>query len=141
VGIGVDIAALELNAVIGRWAEGDYDAVFHLMLATDTDPSGNMDFWLSSGSSHMWNPRQARPATPWEARIDDLMRRQVSSTDQAERRRLFIEVQQIFAEHEPALVFAMPHIYVATSTRVTGVTPVVHRPQVLWNPDVLSVER
>ena len=140
VGIGVDVAALELNAVIGRWAKGDYDAVLHLMLATDTDPAGNMDFWLSSGSFHMWNPRQARPATAWEARVDDLMRRQVATTDQDERRRLFIEVQKIVAEHQPALVFAMPRIHVGTSARVTGATPSVHRPQILWNPDVLSVE-
>jgi peptide/nickel transport system substrate-binding protein len=139
VGIGVDVAALELSAVIGRWQKSDYDAMFHYMMMTDTDPAGNMDWWLSAGSSHMWNPGQARPATDWEARIDDLMRRQVASTDLSERRRLFTEVQTIFADHCPALVFAIPHVYVATSTRVTGITPVVQRPQILWNPEALSI--
>jgi peptide/nickel transport system substrate-binding protein len=139
VGVGVDVVALELNAVIARWQRGDYDAVFHYMMATDTDPAGNLDFWLSSGSAHMWNPAQSRPATEWERRIDELMLRQVASTDLAERQRLFAEVQRIFADHCPALVFAVPHVYVATSTRVTGITPSVHRPQILWNPDVIDV--
>jgi peptide/nickel transport system substrate-binding protein len=139
VGISVDVAALELNAVIARWQQADYDAVFHYMMATDTDPAGNLDFWLSSGSSHMWNPGQPKPATDWERRIDELMLRQVATTDLAARQRLFAEVQRIFAEHSPALVFAVPHVYVATSTRVTGLTPSVHRPQLLWNPDVIDV--
>ena len=139
VGVAVDVAALELGAVIDRWSRGDYDAIFHLMVATDTDPAGNLDFWLSSGSSHMWNPGQKAPATEWEGRIDALMRRQVASTDAAERRRLFAEVQQILTEHAPVLVFAAPHVYIATSPRVAGITPVVHRPQVLWNPDRITV--
>jgi peptide/nickel transport system substrate-binding protein len=140
VGIGVDVAALELNALIGRWAKSDYDAVFHIMLFTDTDPAGNTDFWLSSGSSHMWNPQQQQPATDWERQVDDLMRRQVALTDLSERRRLFAEVQRVVAEHNPALVFAVPRTFVGASTRLSGLTPAVRRPQILWNPDVIAIQ-
>ena len=140
VGIAVDVARLELNALIGRWAKSEYDAVFHIMLATDTDPAGNTDLWLSSGSSHMWNPNQPKPATAWEARVDELMRRQVALTDLSERRRIFAEVQKIIGEHNPALVFAVPHTFVATSKRLAGLTPAVRRPQILWNPDAITVQ-
>ena len=33
------------------------------------------------GSFHLWNPGQAKPATPWEARIDDLMHQQSRTLD------------------------------------------------------------
>ena len=46
------------------------------------------DFWLSSGQFHLWNPGQKKPATPWEAEIDGLMKKQSTTTDLAERRRI-----------------------------------------------------
>ena len=41
--------------------------------ATNLDPAMNPDFWLSSGSAHVWNIGQPKPATDWEKEIDDLM--------------------------------------------------------------------
>lgn len=140
VGIGVDIAALELAAMMSRWGKAEYDAIYHWMMWTDTDPAGNLDLWLSSGSAHLWNPGQPDPATEWEEQVDALMREQVASTDFLERHALFARVQEIVAAENPALVFAAPHVYVATSPRVAGFTPVVSRPQILWNPDVVTVE-
>lgn len=139
IGVAMDVVALDIGAMMGRWLENDYDAIYHLLSPTDTDPAGNLDFWLSSGRSHVWNPGQAQPATEWERRIDGLMRRQAASLDPAERQRLFGEVQHVFAEHSPALTFAAPHVYVATSARVRAGPAGVQRPQLLWNADTLSV--
>ena len=41
------------------------------------------------------------------------MRRQMASLDEAERKRLFDEVQTIFAEHLPMIQFVAPRIFVA----------------------------
>jgi peptide/nickel transport system substrate-binding protein len=139
IGVAMDVVALDVNAVMSRWMENDYDAIYHQLSPTDTDPAGNLDLWLSSGRSHVWNPGQAQPATEWERRIDGLMRRQAASLDPAERQRLFGEVQHVFAEHSPALTFAAPHIYVATSARVRAGSAGVQRPQLLWSADTLSV--
>jgi peptide/nickel transport system substrate-binding protein len=139
IGVRVDVVALDLGAIMGRWSRRDYDAIYHYFTATDTDPAGNLDLWLSSGSAHLWNPRQPQPGTAWERRIDTLMQQQVAELDQAERQRLFTEVQRTFAEHRPVLAFAAPRVYVATSSRVTGLTPAVQRPQILWNADLLDV--
>ena len=65
----------------------------------------NQDLWLSSGASHIWNIGQTKPATDWEKEIDDLMREITAQVDQAERQRLFDQVQRIFAEHLPAALF------------------------------------
>jgi peptide/nickel transport system substrate-binding protein len=86
----------------------------------------------------VWHPRQPSPATAWEREIDDLMHRQASSLDLAERQRLFAEVQRLVGEHAPAMSFAVPHVYIAASPRVGHFTPAVQRPQVLWDAGRLA---
>jgi peptide/nickel transport system substrate-binding protein len=98
------------------------------------------DFWLSSGGAHFWNANQKTPATAWEAQIDELMTKQTATTDEAERTRLFNEVQRVFAENLPVLYFAAPRVYVATSARLTNVQPALIRPQVTWSADTIAVK-
>ncbi|MEP7305084.1 MAG: ABC transporter substrate-binding protein [Acidobacteriota bacterium] len=142
IGVTVDVVLLEGNAVIQHIMSGQYDAVYFRINATDTDPAINPDFWLSSGSAHAWNLEQKTPATEWERRIDDLMRRQMASPDEAERKRLFDQVQTIFAEHLPMIQFVAPRIYVAASARVANLTPTAFmRPQLLWSPDTIAVQQ
>ena len=138
LGISLDVVGLDLGSIGKRWFGGDYDSIFHGFQASATDPAMNLDFWLSSGNSHFWNPGQTKPATPWEARIDDLMRQQVQTQDQAERQRLFVEVQRVFGEHVPALYFVVPKVTIALSPRVVNPTPVPQIPQLLWSADTLA---
>jgi ABC-type transport system substrate-binding protein len=100
-----------------------------------------LDFWMSSGSAHVWNLGPETVALPWEREMDDLMRRQTSALDEAERQRLFADVQRLFAEHLPMVHFAAPRVFVAASTRMTGLTPALSRPQLLWAADTISVTR
>ena len=139
IGVAVDVAPLEQGALIERLLAGNFEAIFFYYVASDTDPAMQRDFWLSSGSAHIWNISQASPATPWEAQIDDLMTRQAASVDASERVRLFRDVQRVFSEHLPALYFAAPRVYLAVSTRVRNLTPGVNRPQLLWSADTLAV--
>ena len=138
LGISLDVVGLDLGSIGKRWFGGDYDSIFHGFQASATDPAMNLDFWLSSGNSHFWNPGQTKPGTPWEARIDDLMRQQVQTQDQAERQRVFVEVQRVFGEHVPALYFVAPKVTIALSPRVVNPTPVPQIPQLLWSADTLA---
>jgi peptide/nickel transport system substrate-binding protein len=108
-------------------------------LATDLDPAGNLDFWLSSGSGHLWNMSQAAPATAWEKEIDTLMLEQARTIDPERRRAIFIDVQRIFAENVPVLYFAAPRLFYGHSKRLTGVAASVLRPPVLWSADTLAI--
>jgi peptide/nickel transport system substrate-binding protein len=139
VGVALDIAPLEFGAMIQRMLKCDYDAIYMRPLFTDLDPAGNMDFWLSSGSTHFWNLEQKSPATEWERRIDTLMLEQASSLDPERRRQQFNAVQKILAENLPVLYFAAPRLYAAHNARIMGVVPSVMRPPILWNADSLSV--
>jgi len=139
VGLDVAVVTLEPPAVIDRIMKGDYDAIYFGPQITDTDPAANLDFWLSSGAFHLWNPAQDEPATTWERQIDDLMRAQLAARDPAERRRLFGDVQRIFADEAPAIYFVAPRMHVAMSPRVAGARPALLQPPILWNADQLAV--
>jgi peptide/nickel transport system substrate-binding protein len=121
--------------------ERDYDAVYTRLPARSLDPADDLDFWLSSGALHVWNPDQKTPATEWERQIDRLMLEQVSATNPGRRRELFEAVQRLFAENLPALYFAAPRVYSAYSPRLSGVQPSVLRPFILWNADSLAVAK
>ena len=139
VGIALDIAPLENSALIERLLACNYDAIYYRPLATDLDPAGNPDFWLSSGGAHLWNMNQRAPMTDWERRIDTLMLEQAATTDPDRRIELFRDVQRIFAENLPVLYFAAPRLYYAHSARVAGIEPSVLRPPALWTADMISV--
>jgi peptide/nickel transport system substrate-binding protein len=140
IGVGVDVVGLDVSSVLDRWQKGDYEAIYHHLFPTDTDPAGNLDWWLSGGDMHVWNPGQKTPATAWEAEIDAAMEKQAATIDPAERRRIFTDVQRTFLAHNPAIYFAASHVYVATSRRVGAVTPALMTPHLLWAADELSVD-
>ena len=141
IGIALDIAPLEFGTMIQRMLACDYDAMYYRPVATDLDPAGNLDFWLSSGSAHFWNLERRLLPAEWQRRIDTLMLEQSAALDPGRRTQQFNLVQRIFAENLPVLYFAAPRMYYAHSTRVRGVVPSVVRPPVLWNADSLSVAR
>lgn len=140
LGLVVDVVALESNALVHQFLSGQgYDAVYFHLTTSDTDPASQLDFWMSTGSAHVWNLGPDTSAIEWEREIDDLMRRQVSALDDAERRRLFADVQRLFVEHLPMIHFAVPRVFVAASTRMNNLTPALSRPQLLWAADTISV--
>ncbi len=139
LGIAVDVVALEQGALVQRMLKGDFEAIFFVLTASALDPAMSPDFWLSSGTAHIWNIGQASPATEWEAQIDTLMHQMMSSIDQPERKRLFDQVQDIFAEHLPALYFVAPRMYIGVSSRLGSLSPSILRPQLLWAADTITV--
>jgi peptide/nickel transport system substrate-binding protein len=141
LGVRVDVVELEVGALIQSVTRGHYDAAYFRLVTTDSDPSLNLDFWLSSGDAHMWNPSQRTPSTPWESAIDALMDQASTTLDTGQRRALFAEVQRIMAREVPVLCFAFPRLSFAMNTRVLDATPAPFRPPVLWNPAVIKIRQ
>ncbi|MEO5823287.1 MAG: ABC transporter substrate-binding protein [Vicinamibacteraceae bacterium] len=140
-GLTVNVVSLDLPALVDRLQKGAYDAAYFTVLTSDTDPSVNLDYWLSSGSFHIWNPRQRTPATPWEAEIDRLMQELTAITDPRERQTRFARVQQIMVGEVPIISFAAPSLVTATSTRVDGLEPSAIHPYLLWRADTMRLAR
>ena len=141
LGIAVDVSVIEQGALIERMVKGDFDAIFFVYFASALEPAMSLDFWLSSGSAHIWNIGQKTPATDWERAIDQLMLKQAATLDAAEQKRIFDQVQTIFAEHLPALYFVAPRLYMGVSTRVGDLNPSILRPQLLWDAEHITVRQ
>lgn len=134
IGIGVTIAALEPRAMLSRVYETfDYDACLLAIVSGDVDPSSHLNFLLSRGSNHWWHPRQEQPATEWEARIDELMRAQMSAQSDEERKRHFDEVQMILGEQQPFIFLATRHLIVGAKTDLGNLRPALLPDFLLWN--------
>jgi peptide/nickel transport system substrate-binding protein len=140
LGIVADVVGLDPAGLAQRFSVGDYDALYFGVTASSTDPWLSPEFWLSSGSFHLWNPGQERPATEWEARIDALMRENAGAPLE-QRQRAFAEIQRLFAEEIPSLYFVTPRLFLAASPRVLNATPAPQTPQILWNAERLAVRQ
>jgi peptide/nickel transport system substrate-binding protein len=136
IGIRLNVAPLDFGSLIERITRTfDYEACLLGMVNVDLDPTGEMNVWLSSASSHPWNPGQAAPETPWEAEIDRLMRAQAVETVFTRRKALFDRVQEIIVEEAPVLVLVDKNALAAVSASLGNVAPAVLHPQTLWNID------
>jgi len=139
IGIRVRTVTLDFPSLIERITRTyDYDACL-LPLIAGLDPSDQMNVWLSSGAEHQWNPRQAKPATPWEAEVDTLMRTQASASDDKARKAAWDRVQQILHEQVPFIFLVNPDAMCAISPKLRNAVPALLRPQVFWNVERLTV--
>jgi len=138
VGITVNVVTLELRALIDRLTKThDYDACVLGLGNADGSPTTEMSVWLSSGATHLWHPQQTEPATPWEAEIDKLMRRQLTTLDPAARKRLYDKVQELVAQHLPFIFLVSPNVLVGADRGLGNFRPAILDPHTLWNVEEL----
>lgn len=141
-GIRLRLVPLESTSLLHKISETfDYEAGLFSIALGDTDPSAQMSILPSRGAMHWWHPSQEKPATVWEARIDELMTRQEGSLDQAERKRLFDEVQDIMVEQSPFVYLVARDFILVARTDVGNLKPSILPHAYLWNSDELYRRR
>ena len=130
------LASLDFPSLLERIGKTmQYESCLLGLNNGDLDPDSQMNVWLSSSSNHAWNPRQASPATPWEAEIDRLMKAQASEAVATRRKALFDRVQEIVWEQAPIVYVLNRNALVAVSHSLGNVRPSVLAPRVIWNID------
>ena len=138
LGIEVTIQPLETRVIVDRiFNTKNYEACILSLESGDADPNSAMSVWLSSGGTHLWNPGQDVPSTAWEARIDELMKLQLITLSQAERKSQYDEVQSILARELPLIPLLSPNVLVGAKGRLGGFRPAILPPLTLWNADEL----
>jgi peptide/nickel transport system substrate-binding protein len=138
IGIQVSVIPLEFRSLLNLVQETRaYEACLLSLASPDADPNPDMAVWLSSGANHLWNPRQKSPATPWEAEIDTLMRRQLVTREYVERKRMFDRVQEILVEKLPLIALVSPNLLVGARRNLGNFRPALLEPYTLWNIDQL----
>ena len=138
IGIRLNVIPLDFGSLIERITRSfDYESCLLGLVNVDLDPSAQMNIWLSSASSHAWNPGQPSPETPWEAEIDRLMRAQATELSPGRRKALVDRMQEIVAAEAPVLYLVDKDSLSAVSASVGNASPGVLFPQTFWNIDRL----
>lgn len=142
LGIRMQIATLEFGEVMNRTTQSfDYDAVLLGAVVTDVDPSSYSNILSSSSAQHQWHPKQPRPATEWEARIDQLLTELSRETDAARRHAVFRDIQFIVYENQPVVPVVVRHVVSGANTRVGNFRPSIVIPYSLWNAEELFIKK
>jgi peptide/nickel transport system substrate-binding protein len=141
LGIRAQVVPTEFRSLLDRVTQTrEYEACLLGLVSFDADPTAEMNVWLSSGGTHLWNPSQAHPATAWEAEIDKLMEHQLAAPRYEQRKKAFDGVQEILAENQPMIFLASPDILAGAKNSIGNFHPAVLEPYVLWNVEQLYLK-
>jgi peptide/nickel transport system substrate-binding protein len=142
LGMKVNVAPLENTQLQNRINQTfDYEAVLYGTSVSEPDPSSYTDVLRSSSASHLWSPKEPKPATDWEARLDDLTVQQAHEVNAERRHAIFRDIQLLMAEQMPLIPIVTRHIAVAANTRIGNYRPHPLPPFSLWNADELFVHK
>jgi peptide/nickel transport system substrate-binding protein len=138
LGITVRMSSLEFRSMLDRVMNTfDYDACILGFTSGDADPGSEMNVWLSTGTTHLWDLKRTPPDSDWQAEIDRLMKAQMIATSRSDRKRLYDRVQELVAEYLPVICLVSPNILVGAKTGLENFRPAVLSPYVLWNAEEL----
>ena len=138
LGMDVHVVPLEFRALLDRvFQTFDYEAAVMGLGGGDADPNPEMNVWLSAGSTHLWHLGETKPATDWEAQIDQLMQKQMIELNYSRRKRLYDQVQAIITANLPYVFLATPNILVGARNNLANFKPAILEPTTLWNVEQL----
>jgi peptide/nickel transport system substrate-binding protein len=138
LGIHVTIVPLEFRALLNRVLDThEYEACILGLGSGDIDPNADSNVWLSNGATHLWNLQESKPATRWEAEIDELLRAQLTERTLRERKRSFDRVQELLAQNVPFVFLVSPHVLAGAKNGLGNFQPAIMDPAALWNIDEL----
>jgi peptide/nickel transport system substrate-binding protein len=141
LGMEIQYSALDFSTLVHLINKThQYDAVLLGLNRNDPDPSYRQNMVFSSGSMHFWWPRQEKPFTPWEERMDELMRLTQTTAEQELRKSYYSQVQRILAEQQPMIYTFHPFGFVCARTNIGNLKPVVTRHRTLWNAEELYLQ-
>lgn len=127
LGCKVHFQVLEFNSLIQKIDNPPYewDAVL-IGLTGGVEPHFGKNVWYSSGTLHMWYPRQKKPATAWEAAIDSLFDAGVKEVDTEKRKAIYDQWQRIAADELPMIYTVLPERILCIANRFGNLNPTLN---------------
>jgi peptide/nickel transport system substrate-binding protein len=119
----------DFDAVTSGWQSG-----------TPPGPINVKNILLSSATQHVCFPKQQAPSTEWEAEIDRLVHALDASIDEAERKRIYAEINRIWSEQLPEINLVAEKHAVAYKSKIGNVRPSNLFAHVTWNCEELYVK-
>jgi len=137
LGMSVEVVPLEFRSLVDRVTQShDYEAAIMGLGSGDVDPTSEMNIWMTTGSTHLWNLGEKKPA-PWEVEVDRLMQQQLTTVDYKKRKQLYDRVQQYVAEELPIICIASPNILVGAKNSIGNFRPSILNSYALSNVEQL----
>jgi peptide/nickel transport system substrate-binding protein len=138
LGMNVHVVPIEFRSAIDRiFQSHDYEAAVLGLGSGDVDPTSDTNVWMSNGQTHVWHLSEKKPATPWEAEIDQLMQKQMVTLGYRLRKRLYDRVQEIIAQQLPIICLASPNVLTGARNGLGNFRPAIMEHYTLWNVDEL----
>ncbi|MCB9536836.1 MAG: hypothetical protein H6704_11340 [Myxococcales bacterium] len=139
LGIQAHIRPVPFNDVVSSIRDlRNFDAVLlGWGTAIPPDPAQSKNVMLSSGRSHGWHPQQEKPATEWEARMDELLFENIGVYDYAERKKYSEEMMRIFSDQQPQIQLVVANAAFAARKNLGNFKPSGLRPELFWNAESL----
>jgi peptide/nickel transport system substrate-binding protein len=138
LGMRVHIIPLEFGSLMDRIFQSfDYEACLLGLVSGDADPNPEMNVWLSSGATHLWDLSRGHPETDWQAEIDHLMAGQLTTLNYKDRKRSYDRVQELVAENLPLIGLVSPNILVGAKKKLGNFVPANLDDYTLWNVEQL----
>ncbi len=126
LGMKVNLVSLEFNALVNKLTSSyDWDAVI-IGLTGGVEPHFGQNVWKSSGGLHLWDPHQAKPATAWEKRMDEIYDQGVEELDENKRKVLYDEFQRIAADELPVIYTILNVDMIAVRNKFGNLKPTVN---------------
>lgn len=135
LGFAVTLQLLDFNDILTRLHDSyDYEVcLLGLSSGVPPSPSQAANIWLSSSRMHTFHPNQTTPATPWEARIDELYESLKAVFEYSEQKKIYDEMQYIWADHQGVIHLVSDRLYVGAADFIGNLKPAVLRPYLTHN--------
>ena len=105
LGMRVTFAPEAFNTLVGKLVGTFQWEAIIIGLTGGLEPHNGQNVWKSTGSLHMWWPKQEKPATDWEAEVDKIFDQAATTIDQNKRKQLYNRYQEIVSENTPLIYF------------------------------------
>ncbi len=105
LGMRVTFAPEAFNTLVGKLVGTFQWEAIIIGLTGGLEPHNGQNVYKSTGSLHMWWPKQEKPATDWETEIDRIFDQAATTVDQNKRKQLYNRWQEIMAEQTPMIYF------------------------------------
>jgi peptide/nickel transport system substrate-binding protein len=143
IGIKATTTPVDFNTLISNTrSDFEYDVILlGLQAGVPPDPAMGQNVWRSTGLTHFWSIKQPRPETEAEARTDQLMELNLSSSDLAVRVKAWREVEELLYREECFTIWLPTQkIQIPIRDKFGNLQPTVIPHRIIWNIDRVYVK-
>jgi len=139
IGINMKFQPVTFNVKLARTHESKDWEVISGDWGAGIEPHGVAHLWNSNGQAHFFNlnaspTRAANPTYPWEKRIDEIFDQGASELDEAKRKVLYNEFQQIVGREQVMIFLPVFNYTLGVRNTLGNARPNSYNPMgITWN--------